>query len=173
MFVRDRDGMARFAREAQLLATLNHPNIAAIYGVEESGGRFALVLELVDGETLANRIAKGRIPLEQALGIALQIAEALESAHERSIVHRDLRPANVKFTSQGTVKILDFGLAKALADESSLSSKVSESPTLSLAATGPGVILGTAGYMAPEQARGKPADRALTFGRSECSFSKC
>jgi serine/threonine-protein kinase len=158
-FERDHERLARFTREAQVLASLNHPNIAAIYGVEEISGRSALVLELVDGETLAERIAKGPIAIEEALTIALQIAEALETAHEKSIVHRDLKPANVKITSQGTVKVLDFGLAKALEDEPSGLPNLSQSPTLSVAATGAGIILGTAGYMAPEQARGKPADR--------------
>ena len=116
-FALDPDRMARFTREAQLLASLNHQNIASIYGVEEARGSSALVLELVDGETLAERIAKGPIRIEEALRIALQIAEALEAAHEKSIIHRDLKPANVKITSQGTVKVLDFGLAKALEDE--------------------------------------------------------
>ena len=158
-FARDQDRMVRFTREAQLLASLNHPNIAAIYGVEESRGRSALVLELVDGETLAERIAKGPVRIEEALRIALQIAEALEAAHEKSIVHRDLKPANVKMTSQGTVKVLDFGLAKALEDDTTLSHNLSQSPTLSRLATGAGIILGTAGYMSPEQARGKTVDR--------------
>jgi serine/threonine-protein kinase len=151
--------MARFRREAQLLASLNHPNIAAIYGVEESGGQLALVLEHVDGETLAERIRKGAMPIQDALRIAFQMAEALEAAHEKSVIHRDLKPANVKITSQGIVKVLDFGLAKALQDEPTISPSVSQSPTLSAAATGAGIILGTAGYMAPEQARGRPADR--------------
>ena len=155
----DRDRMARFTREAQLLAALNHPNIAAIYGVEESRGGLALVLEYVDGETLADRINKGRIPISEALRIALQIAQALEAAHEKTVIHRDLKPANVKITSEGTVKVLDFGLAKALQDEPASSPSLSQSPTLSLAATGAGMILGTAGYMSPEQARGKQVDR--------------
>ena len=157
-FVHDRERMARFRREAQLLASLNHNNVAAIYGIEESGGTMALVMELVDGETLAERIAKGRVPLQDALRIALQIAEALEAAHEKAVIHRDLKPANVKITSQGVVKVLDFGLAKALDDEPG-PSNFSQSPTLSAALTGAGYILGTAGYMAPEQARGKVADR--------------
>jgi serine/threonine protein kinase len=156
---RDQDRLARFTREAQLLASLNHPNIAAIYGVEEAGGGLALVLEYVDGETLAERISKGAIPVEEALRIALQIAQALEAAHEKTVIHRDLKPANVKITRDGTVKVLDFGLAKALQDEAASSPSLSQSPTLSFGATGAGIILGTAGYMAPEQARGKPVDR--------------
>ncbi len=158
-FALDADRMSRFRREAQLLASLNHPNIAAIYGVEEEKGRSALVLELVDGETLAERIAKGPVRIEEAARIALQIAEALETAHEKSIIHRDLKPANVKTTSQGTVKVLDFGLAKALEDGVAQATHASQSPTMSAAATAAGIILGTAGYMAPEQARGKQADR--------------
>jgi serine/threonine-protein kinase len=156
----DRERMARFTREAQLLASLNHPNIAAIHGVEEAGGGLALVLEYVDGETLAERINKGPLPIGETLRIALQIAQALEAAHEKTVVHRDLKPANVKITTEGVVKVLDFGLAKALQDESpSSSSNLSQSPTMSLGATNAGTILGTAGYMSPEQARGKPVDR--------------
>jgi serine/threonine-protein kinase len=151
--------MSRFTREAQLLASLNHPNIAAIYGVEEANGGLALVLELVDGETLAERINQGPIPLGETLRISLQIAQALEAAHERNIIHRDLKPANVKITSEGAVKVLDFGLAKALQDDSSPPVGLSQSPTLSVGATQENAILGTAGYMSPEQARGKPVDR--------------
>jgi serine/threonine-protein kinase len=153
-FAQDADRMARFTREAQVLALLNHPNIAAIYGVEER----ALVMELVDGSTLAERIAQGAMPVEEALAVAKQIAEALEYAHERGLVHRDLKPANVKITPEGRVKVLDFGLAKALAAESIPGSNA-DSPTLTMRATVAGVIPGTAAYMAPEQARGKPADR--------------
>jgi len=157
----DPDRMARFSREAQVLASLNHPNIAAIHGLEESGGRRALVMELVEGETLAERIQRGPIPLEEALHIAKQIAEALEDAHEHGFIHRDLKPANVKITPNGTVKVLDFGLAKALEGEarSGSSPDLSQSPTLSAAATAAGVILGTAAYMSPEQARGQRVDR--------------
>jgi serine/threonine-protein kinase len=158
-FARDQERMARFTREARLLASVNHPNIASIYGVEESPEQSALVLELIDGETLAERIARGPIKLDEALRIALQVAEALEAAHEKSVIHRDLKPANVKITPQGTVKVLDFGLAKALEEETGSSSNLSESPTLSAAATRAGVILGTASYMSPEQARGKSVDR--------------
>ncbi|HYM13626.1 MAG TPA: protein kinase, partial [Bryobacterales bacterium] len=150
--------MARFEREAQLLASLNHPNIAALYGLEESDAVRALVIELVEGLSLAERIAAGPMPLDEALPIARQIAEALEYAHDQGIIHRDLKPANVKITRAGTVKLLDFGLAKAL-DEDLRPGDASNSPTLSMAATRAGVILGTAAYMPPEQAKGKPADR--------------
>ena len=159
VFADDNDRMGRFRREAHMLASLNHPNIAAIYGLEESGGHPALVLEFVDGETLAERIRRGPVAVVDALKIALQIAEAMEAAHERNIIHRDLKPANVKLTSQGIVKVLDFGLAKALESETGDASNISDSPTLSMTATAGGVILGTAGYMAPEQARGKRVDR--------------
>jgi serine/threonine-protein kinase len=159
VLVRDSERMARLRREAQVLASLNHANIAAIYGIEESDGRLTLVLECVDGETLAERIAKGPLPVLEALKVALQIAEALEAAHEKAVIHRDLKPANVKITPEGAVKVLDFGLAKALGDDPGASPNFSQSPTLSAALTGAGFILGTAGYMAPEQARGKGADR--------------
>jgi eukaryotic-like serine/threonine-protein kinase len=157
-FANDAERMARFKREAQLLASLNHTNIAAIYGFEESGGFRALIMELAEGQTLAERILKGPIQLDDALGIARQIAEALEAAHEKGVIHRDLKPANVKVTPEGTVKVLDFGLAKALEGEAAVAD-ISESPTLSLAATKAGVILGTAAYMAPEQARGSAVDK--------------
>jgi eukaryotic-like serine/threonine-protein kinase len=150
--------MARFAREAQFLAALNHPNIASIYGFEESSTMHALIMELVEGTTLAERTALGPIPIEDALPIARQITEALEYAHDRGIVHRDLKPANIKITPDGTVKVLDFGLAKALADDN-VASEISNSPTLTAAATKAGLILGTAAYMSPEQARGKAVDR--------------
>ncbi len=149
-FAHDVDRMARFGREAQVLASLNHPNIAAIYGVEER----ALVMELVEGEELS-----GPLPLATALDYALQIAGALESAHEKGIIHRDLKPANIKVTSEGRVKLLDFGLAKAMEGEAAATAEPENSPTLTLAATRAGVILGTAAYMSPEQAHGKPADR--------------
>ena len=156
-FANDAERMARFQREAQVLASLNHPNIASIYGLEESGRVHALVMELVEGPTLAQRMQSGDIPLEEALPIARQVAEALEAAHERGVVHRDLKPANIKVTPEGTVKVLDFGLAKALDIEDS-ASNISNSPTLT-AATQAGVILGTAAYMSPEQARGKRVDK--------------
>ena len=156
-FADDPDRLALFTREAQILASLNHPNIAQIHGIEEAEGTRALVLELVEGPTLADRISKGPIPLDDALPIAKQIAEALEAAHEAGVIHRDLKPANIKVREDGTVKVLDFGLAKAL--DPSPASDPSESPTLTAAATQMGVILGTAAYMSPEQARGKPVDK--------------
>ena len=161
VFASDPERMARFSREAQVLASLNHPNIAAIHGLEEGDGRRALVMELVEGETLAERIARGALPLEEALTVARQIAEALEEAHERGVIHRDLKPANVKLTSAGVVKLLDFGLAKALEGEPGTSGAIdlSQSPTLAGMGTQAGVILGTAAYMSPEQARGQKADR--------------
>jgi Tol biopolymer transport system component len=153
-FAQDPDRMARFRREAQVLASLNHPNIAMIHGVEER----AIVMELVEGPTLADRIAQGPIPLDEAQTIAKQMAEALEYAHERGVVHRDLKPANVKITPEGRVKILDFGLAKAASNEAPALDPMS-SPTLTMRATQMGVILGTAAYMSPEQAAGKPVDK--------------
>ncbi len=158
VFARDPERMARFDREAQVLASLSHQNIAILHGLEESGSGRALVMELVEGPTLAEQIAAGPVAVEEALPIARQIAEALEYAHDCGVVHRDLKPANVKVKPDGTVKVLDFGLAKALeADPGPADSR--HSPTLSLAATRTGVLLGTAAYMAPEQAKGKPADR--------------
>ena len=156
-FASDPDRLARFQREAQVLASLNHPGIAAIYGLEESGDTRALVLELVEGPTLADRISKGPIPLDEALPIAKQIAEALEAAHEAGVIHRDLKPANIKVRDDGTVKVLDFGLAKAL--DTTPQGDPSQSPTLTAAATQMGVIMGTAAYMSPEQARGKTVDK--------------
>ena len=162
-FARDADRVGRFQREAEVLASLNHPNIAAIHDLEETNGTRYLVLELVEGETLAERIARGPIPVEEALPAALQICEALEAAHERGIIHRDLKPANVKLTPDGIVKVLDFGLAKAM-ESSPASATLSNSPTM-LSATMGGMILGTAAYMSPEQARGREADqRSDVFG---------
>ena len=159
-FTDDPDRLARFEREAKVLASLNHPNIGHIYGLEESDGVRALVLELVEGPTLAERIAQGPIPVDEALPIATQIAEALEAAHEQGVIHRDLKPANIKVKDDGTVKVLDFGLAKAFQPEASDPS-MSQSPTISLtaAATQMGMAIGTAAYMAPEQARGKQVDK--------------
>ena len=159
-FTSDPDRLARFEREAKVLASLNHPNIGSIYGLEEQDGVRALVLELVEGPTLADRISKGPIPLDEALPIAKQIAEALEAAHEQGVIHRDLKPANVKVKDDGMVKVLDFGLAKALQPEVGDAS-ASMSPTISLtaAATQIGMVIGTAAYMSPEQARGKPVDK--------------
>ena len=149
------------------LASLNHPYIATIYGVEESSGRKFLVMELVSGETLAEKIKRGAIPLDESLGIATQIAEALEAAHEKGVIHRDLKPANIKVTPDGKVKVLDFGLAKAY-DANPSNVSLSNSPTMaSMAATNAGMILGTAAYMSPEQAKGREVDRRtdiLAFG---------
>jgi serine/threonine protein kinase/Tol biopolymer transport system component len=166
-FAQDADRVARFQREAKLLASLNHPNIAAIYGLEESSGTNFLVLELVEGETLADQIKKGPIPVEEALKRALQIAEALEAAHEKGVIHRDLKPANIKVTPDGKVKVLDFGLAKAFAGEHA-EVNLSNSPTLSNAATQQGVILGTAAYMSPEQARGESVDKKADIWAFGC-----
>jgi serine/threonine protein kinase len=157
-FARDADRVTRFQREAKLLASLNHPNIAAIYGLEEADGTHFLVMELIEGDTLRDRIKSGPIPVEEALKLALQMAEALEAAHENGVIHRDLKPANIKVTPDGKVKILDFGLAKAYAgDQGNVS--LADSPTISAAATQQGVILGTAAYMSPEQAKGKSVDK--------------
>ena len=156
-FAADPDRLARFKREAQILASLNHPNIAAIYGIEEAEGTRALVLELVEGPTLADRIAQGAMPVEDALPIARQIAEALEAAHEAGVIHRDLKPANIKVREDGTVKVLDFGLAKAF--DPTPEGDPSQSPTLTAAATQMGVIMGTAAYMSPEQAAGQATDK--------------
>ena len=152
----DPERLARFQREAEVLASLNHPNIAAIYGLEEADSTKALVMELVEGPTLADRIAQGAIPVDEALPIAKQIAEALEAAHEQGIIHRDLKPANIKVRPDGTVKVLDFGLAKALEPTGAMSPEMSQAPTITTPAmTQAGMILGTAAYMSPEQARGK------------------
>jgi serine/threonine-protein kinase len=166
----DPERLARFEREAHVLASLNHPHIASIYGLEESGGVPCLVLELVEGQTLAERLGAGAPPVANALGIARQVASALEAAHEKGVIHRDLKPANVKITPGESVKVLDFGLAKALADESAeVSGDPSHSPTLT-AATLAGVILGTAAYMSPEQARGKRVDKRTDIWAFGCVF---
>ena len=159
-FVHNTERLARFQREAKTLASLNHPNIAAIYGLEESAGMTALVMELVEGDDLSQRIARGAIPFDEALPIAKQIAEALEAAHEQGIVHRDLKPANIKIRSDSTVKVLDFGLAKALEPAAGSAPSLSQSPTITTPAmTQAGMILGTAAYMSPEQAKGRPVDQ--------------
>jgi Tol biopolymer transport system component/tRNA A-37 threonylcarbamoyl transferase component Bud32 len=172
-FAGDLDRLARFQREAELLAALNHPNVACVYGVEESRparsghATFAIVLELVEGETLADRIRRGPIDIDEAVSIARQIADALEAAHDRGVVHRDLKPANIKLTPEGKVKVLDFGLAK-MAEREASGVGLSMSPTLSVHATHEGVILGTAAYMSPEQARGKPVDRRTDIWAFGC-----
>jgi len=165
----DVDRLARFDREARTLASLNHPNIALIFGIERAGGTTALVMELVDGVTLADRIADGPIPLDEALPIARQIAEALEAAHEQGIIHRDLKPSNVKVRPDGRVKVLDFGLAKAIETSASVVGGLSRSPTITTPAmTQAGVILGTAAYMSPEQARGKTVDKRADIWAFGC-----
>jgi Tol biopolymer transport system component len=168
----DEARLARFEREARLLASLSHQNIAALHGLEEHEGRRFLVMELAEGETLAERIEKGPIPVEDALPMALQIAEGLEAAHEQGIIHRDLKPANVMLSHEGKVKILDFGLAKAWAPEES-DADLSHSPTLTAQTTAAGVLLGTAAYMSPEQARGKPVDKRADVWAFGCVLYEC
>ena len=161
-FASDTERLTRFEREAKVLASLNHPNIGAIYGFHEAGGVRFLAMELVPGEDLAERLKKGSVPVSEAADMARQIAAALEYAHERGIVHRDLKPANIKITPDGTVKVLDFGLAKAIVGEGTASGATSTPtilPTMTSAGTAMGMILGTAAYMSPEQARGKPVDK--------------
>ena len=166
-FARDDERMARFQREAKVLASLNHHNIATVHGLEDSGSTHALVMELVEGPTLAERIGSGPIPIGEALPIARQICDALEYAHERGIVHRDLKPANVKVTSDNAVKVLDFGLAKALEGDAA-SIDIASSPTITRMDTRAGVLLGTAAYMSPEQAKGHPADRRADIWAFGC-----
>src|SRR5262245_19414270 len=169
-FAQDRDRLARFEREAKTLAALNHPNIASVHGLEKSDGAYALVMELVEGPTLADRLAKGAMPIDEALAIAKQIADAIEAAHEQGIIHRDLKPANVKVREDGTVKVLDFGLAKAVGAASG-STDISRSPTItSPAVTQMGVVLGTAAYMSPEQARSRPVDKRADIWAFGCVF---
>jgi eukaryotic-like serine/threonine-protein kinase len=165
-FTSDPERLARFEREARTLAALNHPNIGSIYGLEDADGIRALVLELVDGETLADRIARGPLPLKDALAVARQIADALDAAHERGIVHRDLKPSNVALTRDGTVKVLDFGLAKASADGPS--PDLTSSPTITVDRTRDGTILGTPAYMSPEQARGQSVDKRTDIWAFGC-----
>jgi serine/threonine protein kinase len=172
IFTGDPERMGRFEREAKILASLNHPNIATIYGLEETDGKRFLVMELVEGETLAERINRGPLPLEQALNACLQIAEGVEAAHEKGIIHRDLKPANIKLTPEGKVKILDFGLAKAFYEEAAASG-LSISPTITEQMTEPGVILGTAAYMSPEQATGRPIDKRTDIWAFGCILFEC
>ena len=167
-FTADPERLARFQREAKVLASLNHQNIGGIYGLESTDDVQALVLELIDGPTLADRIANGAIPLDEALGIAKQIAEALEAAHEQGIIHRDLKPANIKLRSDGTVKVLDFGLAKAV--KPTVEADASDAPTLTTSATQQGMVLGTAAYMSPEQAKGLPVDKRTDVWAFGCVF---
>jgi eukaryotic-like serine/threonine-protein kinase len=156
----DADRLARFQREAEVLARLNHPNIAAIHGLDESMGMTALVLELVDGEDLSQRITRGAIPIDEALPIARQIADALEVAHEQGIIHRDLKPANIKITREGTAKVLDFGIAKL--------DRAGAENTLTIADTREGIVMGTAAYMSPEQARGQAVDKRTDLWALGC-----
>ena len=167
-FAHDVDRLARFQREAKTLASLNHPNIAIIHGLEQAGDVHALVMEFVDGEDLSQRIARGAIPLDEALPIAKQIADALEAAHEQGIIHRDLKPANIKVRADGCVKVLDFGLAKAI-EPVAVAGNMTQSPTITTPAmTQAGMILGTAAYMSPEQARGRPVDRRTDIWAFGC-----
>jgi serine/threonine protein kinase len=163
-FVNDAERVARLQREARLLASLNHPNIAIIYGLEQFDGAHYLVMELVSGKTLAERISKGALPMNQALNLAGQIAEALEAAHEKGVIHRDLKPANMKVTPEGRVKVLDFGLAKAFTGDGG--QDLSQAPTLSEE----GKILGTPAYMSPDQARGLPVDKRTDIWAFGCVF---
>src|SRR2546428_4045852 len=160
LFAKDPERLARFEREAHVLAALNHPHIAAIYGLEEANGSQFLILELVEGETLAERLKAGPLPLTETLTIARQVADALEAAHEKGIIHRDLKPANIKVTPGGVVKVLDFGLAKATGEL--------QSPTMTVGSTQEGTILGTAAYMSPEQARGQAVDKRTDIWAFGC-----
>ena len=166
-FSRHRERLDRFVREAKLLAALNHANVATLFGLEEVDGQQFLVMELVEGETLAERIARGPIPVDEALPLFIQMAEGLESAHEKRIVHRDLKPANAKITPDGKIKILDFGLAKAFAPDENVAAGTSQSPTLTKG-TALGAIMGTASYMSPEQAKGKATDQRTDIWAFGC-----
>jgi serine/threonine-protein kinase len=172
IFAGDPERLARFEREAKLLASLNHPNIAAIHGLEGHEGKGFLVLELVEGQTLAERLHKGPLPVEEALEVCRQIAEGLEAAHEKGIIHRDLKPGNVKTTPEGKVKILDFGLAKAFHGQESTSG-LAHSPTITNQMTQPGIVLGTAAYMSPEQAKGKAVDKRADIWAFGCVLYEC
>jgi len=172
VFARDPERLARFEREAKLLASLNHPNIAAIFGLEEAEGKRFLVLELVEGETLAERLKKGSLPLGEALEVCQEITLGLEAAHEKGIIHRDLKPSNIKITPEGKVKILDFGLAKAFLGQAS-TADLAHSPTITAEMTQPGVVLGTAAYMSPEQAKGKTVDKRADIWAFGCVLFEC
>jgi Tol biopolymer transport system component/predicted Ser/Thr protein kinase len=169
----DKERILRFEREAKLLATLNHPNIAAIYGFEELDGKKLLAMEYVEGETLSQRLKRGPLPIEEALETGKQIAEAFEAAHEKGIIHRDLKPGNVIVRPDGAVKVLDFGLARAMTDEASGAVAVADSPTITAHYTRPGVVLGTAAYMSPEQARGRVVDRRSDIWSFGCVLFEC
>ncbi len=171
-FALDKERLARFEREARVLASLNHPNIATIHGLEKAEGQALLVMELVEGETLAERIIRGPLPLEEALEACRQIAEGLESAHEKGIIHRDLKPGNIKITPEDKVKVLDFGLAKVFQEESE-ATDISKSPTFTDQMTEPGVILGTAAYMSPEQTKGKKVDKRTDIWAFGCILFEC
>ncbi len=166
-FARDQERLERFEREARLLAQVNHPNIATLHGLEEHDEQLCIIMELVEGETLAERIAKGRIPLDEAIPLFIQIAEGMGAAHEKGIVHRDLKPANIKIGPDGKPKILDFGLAKAFAPDDDPSAGTSQSPTLTKG-TALGAIMGTASYMSPEQAKGKEVDKRTDIWAFGC-----
>jgi len=173
-FAQDKERLARFDREAKALAALNHPNIAGIFGIEQTGNSQALILELVEGEDLSERLKRGALPVDEALDVGKQIAEALEAAHEKGIIHRDLKPGNVKLCDDGRVKVLDFGLAKALVGDSSATGPAdSISPTITADYTLPGTLLGTAGYMSPEQARGKTVDKRSDIWSFGCVLYEC
>jgi serine/threonine-protein kinase len=166
-FSHDTERLARFQREAQVLASMNHPNIATLYGLEESDGKRFIVMELVEGQTLAHRLLKGALPVEEALEVCRQIAEGLEAAHEKGVIHRDLKPGNVMITADDKIKILDFGLARASHDQPSGVDQT-HSPTITEAMTRPGVVLGTAAYMSPEQAKGKTVDKRADIWALGC-----
>ena len=171
---RDPERVARFEREAKLLASLNHPNIATIHGFDDANGKRFLAMEYVEGETLAQRLQSGAFAVEDALDIAKQMAEALEAAHEKGVIHRDLKPANVMIRPDGSVKVLDFGLAKAMAEGSGTTDQdPRDSPTITANYTRPGVILGTAAYMSPEQARGRPLDKRTDIWSFGCVLYEC
>ena len=173
-FAQDPERLARFEREAKLLASLNHPNVGAIYGLEVVEGHRYLVLEYLEGETLAAMLARGPLPIAEAIEVCAQVASALESAHESGIVHRDLKPGNVMLTRTGAVKVLDFGLAKADVPGSSSSDlHASASPTMSYGHTHSGMVLGTAAYMSPEQARGKAVDKRTDIWSFGCLLYEC